>query len=103
MAHHLRMASNSVVTVFVIGKQELPCKVQLTGDCADFVENICRKVRLTIDERNAFVLRTVDGEPNKRNAQSKFASAGETAEIIDTATLPVGGDYVVGEIRGGLF
>ena len=38
VAHHLRMASNSVVTVFVIGKQELPCKVQLTGDCADFVQ-----------------------------------------------------------------
>ena len=105
VAPQLRMASNSFVTVFVIGKQEGPLELDISGvtSYGGLLRALGSIIDLSNQERSALVLRKVDGEPNKRNAQSKFASAGETAEIIDTATLPKVGGYVVGEIRRGLF
>ena len=60
-------------------------------------------VDLSNQERNALVLRKVDAEPDVDNAKALFDSAGESRRVKNSATLPEGGDYVVGEIRGGLF
>ena len=99
------MASNNFVTVFVIGKQEGPREVDISdvtsyGGLLRALGNI---IDLSNQERNALVLRKVDGEPDIDNAKALFDSTDDTRRVKNSATLPKAGDYVVGEIRGGLF
>ena len=85
-------------TLFVDGKQKLPIEVSLEGvpTLGRLVSRITEELNLTNDERNALQLRVVDAEPDRDNARDLFDAAGADGEVTNTATMPEGGDFVVG-------
>ena len=92
--------SASVVKVFVIGKGLFVSRIPIAGveDAGDFVAAIQSKFTLSDIEALHLELRVVSTEPNVKNAQRLFDDAPEEAAIVDSASLPKSGEWVVGKI-----
>ena len=92
--------SASVVKVFIVGKSFFKAAVSLNDitDEGDFVAAIRREFDLTASEAVRLQLRVVSSEPDKDNATTLFDDAPEDAAVINSATLPKPGAWVVGKV-----
>ena len=97
--------SANIVKVFIIGKGFFTSHILLADvkDAGDFVAAIRREFDLTAAEARNLELRVVPTEPNVKNAAQLFDDAPEEAAIIDSASLPKPGAWVVGKISSGSF